>query len=695
MIVLVKHITKLPLGIVRRLRRKILNYHLIAHPIVISDEDFLKIFNCATLDQIPLKLNKHFFFNLRSENLKGHVRKVFPQSKPQAIEEAKKMCDHIFNLLGSGDVNLGPKINWSRDFKSGKMWPLIYRKNVKYFNWRKKDFSDVKVPWELSRFQHLVTLGKAYLYTNDEKYVKEFMTEINDWIENNPVELGVNWITAMEVAIRAVNWIWAYNFFAYSSAITQNFKIRFLKNLFLHGRFIINNLEWGKVRSNHYLSDVVGLIYLGLFFKETKEDKIWLKEGITRLIQEMDHQVYPDGVHHEASIGYHRLVTELFLSATLLLQRNSIELPDSFKKKLEKMIEFILYYTKPDDLAPVIGDADDGRLLILSKKEINDHRYLLSIGAVLFGREDFKVCANGFNEDTFWLTGLYGLHRLKEIKDVKFSPKSKAFKDSGFFVMRDGEHYMIIRCGDVGMRGIGSHGHCDTLSFELAIADTTFIVDPGAYVYTASPTWRNIFRSTSYHNTIMVDDTEMNRFDRRHLFSMWNDAVGTVNRWLISEEFDFFDGEHSGYARLKDPVVLRRQIFFNKKHNPKYWIVRDIISAKKRHKYDFFLHFNPMKISYDKSLTIKTVNKSKPNLAVVPLEKDGLSISISDGWVSKSYGQKFTAPIARYTKTTTGDTNFLTVFYPLLDEVNISKITKNIYRFLKKTEKLGYSTKTQ
>jgi len=663
-----------------------------AHPIAISNEEFLEIFNCATLDQIPLKLNKHFF-NLYGENVKESIRKVFPKSKSSTIEEANKVCSHIFNLLGSDDVNLGPKINWSRDFKSGKMWPLTYRKDIKYFNWRKKSFSDVKVPWELSRFQHLMILGKAYLYTNNEKYVKEFMIEIDDWIENNPVEFSVNWITPMEAAIRAVNWIWAYYFFVHSPTITQNFKIRFIKNLLLHGRFIINNLEWGRVRGNHYLSDVVGLIYLGLFFKETKEGKTWLKEGITKLIQEMDHQVYPDGVDHEASISYHRLVTELLLSATLLLQRNSIELPEQFMKKLEKMIEFILYYTKPDGFAPVIGDADDGRLHILSKNEINNHRYLLSIGAVLFNREDFKACASGFHENPFWLTGLDGLRRFEEIKDVRFRPKSKAFKDGGFFVMRDDEYYMIIRCGDVGMRGVGGHGHCDTLSFELAIADTTFIVDPGAYVYTASPTWRNIFRSTNYHNTIMVDGTEMNRFDRQHLFSMRNDAVGTVNRWLTSEEFDFFDGEHSGYARLKDPVIHRRQISFNKKHNPKYWIVRDFLSAKKRHKYDFFLHFNPMKISYDSSLSIKTENKNKLNLAVVPLKKDGLSISISRGWVSKSYGQKSLAPIAQYTKTTTGNTNVLTVFYPFLDEVNVSDITETANKFWKKTEKVWHSTK--
>lgn len=683
-----KRITRLPLVIIRNIHRKLAKYKLMRHPIVVSDEEFLRVFNCRCLSQIPLRLNKIFFFDPREESLIEDLRRLLPLSKASTIEEANKICNHIFDLLGSGQAYLGPKINWQEDFKAKKTWPLIYRRDLRYFNWRKKDFSDVKVPWELSRFQHLVTLGKAYRYTNDEKYVQEFMSEVNDWIKTNPVEFGVNWITTMEVAIRAVNWIWTYNFFARSPKVTQSFKIRLLKSLFLHGRFITNNLEWGRVRGNHYLSDVVGLIYLGLFFKETKEGKIWLKEGITRLIQEMDHQVYPDGVDHEASISYHRLVTELFLSATLLLQTNSIKLPDQFMKKLEKMIEFIMYYTKPDGLAPVIGDADDGRLHILSKKEINDHRYLLSIGAVLFGREDFKACASIFNEDLFWLTGLDGLHRFTEIKGVRFEPKSRAFRDGGFFVMRDREHYMIIRCGEIGLGGMGGHSHCDTLSFELAINGRTFIVDPGAYVYTASPTWRNIFRSTSYHNTIMIDDAEMNRFNKQRLFSMQNDAIGKINRWLTNEEFDFFDGEHWGYKRLKDPVIHRRQIFFNK--GDKFWIVRDILSAKSRHKYDMFLHFNPMKITRDKPLTIKTKNKNKPNMAVIQLEREDLSLSILSGWVSSSYGKKSKAPVARYTKSTTGDTYFLTIFYPFSGKVNISEITENVSRFLKQTEKLWH-----
>jgi len=78
-------------------------------------------------------------------------------------------------------------------------------------------------------------------------------------------------------------------------------------------------LEFGHIRGNHYLSDIAGLIYLGIFFQETKEGKKWLEKGVSALEEEMEFQVYPDGVGFKGSISYHRLVTELFLSATLPL----------------------------------------------------------------------------------------------------------------------------------------------------------------------------------------------------------------------------------------------------------------------------------------------------------------------------------------------------------------------------------------
>src|SRR6185503_17185393 len=73
--------------------------------------------------------------------------------------------------------------------------------------------------------------------------------------------------------------------------------------------------------------------------------------------------------------------------------------------RLERMCEFVQAYTKPDGRAPLIGDADDGRIQILGTQQVGDHRYLLSHAAVLFERGDFKMSADRCWEETFWLLG--------------------------------------------------------------------------------------------------------------------------------------------------------------------------------------------------------------------------------------------------------------------------------------------------
>ena len=252
---------------------------------------------------------------------------------------------------------------WHFDFKTGYKWnPRKFYKEIEI----PCDKADIKVPWELSRFQHSVVLGQAYWLTEDEKYADEFVRQASDWINHNPPKLGVNWTCTMDIAIRAVNWCWGYCFFKDSRAFTDDFLIKFLKSILLHGRHIMANLErgWSGINSNHYLSDIVGLVYLGLVFSEFKEAKKWREFGIKELVKEMKKQVYPDGVDYEGSVSYHRLVTELFLSATLLCLKNGITFPGWYMERLEKMIEFVMYYTKPNGSSPQIGDNDDGGFIL-------------------------------------------------------------------------------------------------------------------------------------------------------------------------------------------------------------------------------------------------------------------------------------------------------------------------------------------
>jgi uncharacterized heparinase superfamily protein len=170
--------------------------------------------------------------------------------------------------------------------------------------------------------------------------------------------------------------------------------------------------------------------------------------------------------------------------------------------------------------------------------------------------------------------------------------KSKAFPQGGFYIMRHADLYMIIDCVPADPKAPSGHKHNSRLSFELFAGDKSFIIDPGAYVYTADKEMRNLFRSTKYHNTVVVDGEEQNRFDEDDLFKMHLDADVNVNRWVVAENYDLLDAEHNGYSRLN--VVHRRLIYVNKEE--KYWVIKDILTGEGgyKHKFELYFHFAPM-----------------------------------------------------------------------------------------------------
>ena len=254
--------------------------------------------------------------------------------------------------------------------------------------------------------------------------------------------------------------------------------------------------------------------------------------------------------------------------------------------------------------------------------------------------------------------------------------ESKAFHKGGFYIMRHSDLYMIIDCVPADPKAPSGHKHNSRLSFELFAYNKSFIIDPGAYIYTADKEMRNLFRSTKYHNTVVVDGEEQNRFDEDELFTMKLDAAVKVNRWLVTENHDFLDAEHNGYARLKNPVVHRRQIYFNKEEQ--YWVIKDKLTGEGgyKHKFDLYFHFAPMELKKKNELGIETDNKNGTNIMIVPLETEGIEMEIETGWVSYSYGKKVEAPIVKYSKTAEVPTEFVTVIaqgqMPLVGEIGLN-----------------------
>ncbi len=301
-------------------------------------------------------------------------------------------------------------IDWQIDFKSGFRWKE--NEPSRQLVYAHKPGVDVKVPWELARMQHLSQFVWAYLQANSkhpdfetpECYATEFRNEILDFIASNPPRFGANWKCAMDVGIRAVNWLITYDLFrAAGFDFDAEFSKLLERSVYEHGRFLIENLEYDPVwRANHYLADVTSLFIISAYLPRSSETDSWLAFGLQETIVEAGRQFQSDGFNFEASTCYHRLSAEMVLYAVSYAlglppekqdalqdyDHRSLKTPAPLKPaplafhaypdvtgkvpvppwlnmRLKKMVSVSSALRKPNGLVPQFGDNDSGRFLKL------------------------------------------------------------------------------------------------------------------------------------------------------------------------------------------------------------------------------------------------------------------------------------------------------------------------------------------
>jgi Heparinase II/III-like protein/Heparinase II/III N-terminus len=565
------------------------------------------------------------------------VADAYPECATRTRAAAQQALQHVVDLLGSGPTPLGRRIDWHRDFKTGLAWPGdVLADDQDYL--RLGEPCDVKMPWELSRCHHWVTLGRAYALEANADYAREFVDQLEAWLDDNPWPYGVNWGRAMEVAVRAVNWVWAAALFADAPEFSATVKQRFLKAMLQHANHIIDNLEYAGTNGNHYLSNGVGLVFLGVLFAEFAQAADWRKKGFEIVWGEMEHQVHPDGVDFEQGIGYQGLVAEFWYSSVLLCERNDVPVRPTVRERLERMFDFMLAVTRPDGTFPQIGDNDDGRLANLDGEPVGSHRRHLAVGGAMFRRPDLLAAAGDAVESAVWLCGSGALDLPKRSAEQQ----SQAFPLGGFYVMRTHDAVTVIDAGEVGMRGIGGHGHNDVLSFDVWAGGAPVLVDSGTFTYTADPSARQAMRSTAAHNALRVDGEETSRLGGdRWLWLIENDAHPFDVSWRTDAQRDVFQGSHDGYRRLSAPVDHTRRISFDKPRT--WWCIDDTLAGRGEHLAELFFH---PAVPFDLQDGLVCLHAPRADLWLFPPE--ATTLRTEPGWISHGYGLRRPATVLVY-----------------------------------------------
>ncbi|HEX8847656.1 MAG TPA: alginate lyase family protein [Pyrinomonadaceae bacterium] len=565
-------------------------------------------------------------------------RSLFPFETAQLLEKAARIArEHCWTVLGYGEKCFGERINWLCDPLSGVDWPLDYHGDVRLL---RGDGSDARVLWEVNRLAHLLTLARAGAVTGDEKFAREIFAQLASWREQNPLGRGPNWSCAMEVALRAMNLLTTFNLLRDSSLLDEETLPLFLQTFDQHGAHIRRNLEFSYIStSNHYLSDVTGLFWLGLMLPELEAARGWRELGWRELLREMDKQVLADGADDEASTGYHRFVLELFLYSFVLARANEIEIHDEHWRKLRLMLEYTRALLRPDGRAPLIGDTDGGQVLPFRKRAADDHAYVLALGALFFDEPRLKQPSEAMPEELLWIFGREGVRAYESFGEMAESAPSQAFERAGTYVMRADDLYLLFNASGSGLKGRGSHGHNDALSLEVSACGTCFITDPGTYVYSADFHERHLFRSTQYHSTLEVDAAEQNSTDASTPFVIGDEAHPRVTHWETNADFDLVTAEHDGYRRLAQPITHRRSVRLHKRE--RFWLVEDELVGDGEHELRFRFHFAE---ELDASMHARRVAQVRNRVTGARLFVVALDVNkppeFEPRFVSRDYGSK-------------------------------------------------------
>jgi hypothetical protein len=571
-----------------------------------------------------------------------------PGEAADLVAAADQRCDARFDVLGYRALSFGNPIDWRWDPVNEQRSPIRHWCLIDPLD--PEMVGDSKVTWELNRLQWLVTLGQADRMTGDPRYSRVASAAFDAWLDHNPPGLGINWSSSLEVSYRLIAWCWTLALFAGSPFLTPERLQRAVAAIWVHARHVERFLSYYSSPNTHLTGEALGLFYAAVVFPEFRESARWRDLGQRILVDEAARQVTADGVYFEQATCYQRYTIEIYLHFLLLAERNGIALPEVVPETFDRLLGFLTAICGSDGRMPRIGDEDGGWLLPLARRAPDDCRGVAAAAAAWTGRADLKWLAGGLTPEVIWLLGREGVDRFERLPASAGDRTSRAYRDGGYVIMRDERgrdaHELIFDTGPLGCSVTGAHGHADLLSVQCQAWGERYLVDAGTYCYTPEPAWRDFFRGTRAHSTVLVDDED--QAVPAGPFAWESRPTARLRAWTRTADFELADAEHDAYGRLADPVRHRRRVLFLRAG---YWVIVDDLVGRAEHQIEVRYQFSPRTLLRGPEPWFLAAGErgggvwlsAHASAPVDPCIRAGCVDPI-DGWVSTQYGQRRPAP---------------------------------------------------
>ena len=399
-------------------------------------------------------------------------------------------------------------------------------------------YGDLKFILEPSRFLFVYPLARAYALSGDERYPRAFWSAIEDWARSSPPMAGPLWICGQECSLRILAWSFALYAFINSPATTAERLALLTSMIAAHAWRTTQTLSYARSqRSNHLISEAVGLWTAGTLYPELRDASAWRNSGSRLLREAVLDQITPEGVSLQHSFNYQRMVLHLLLWTLRLAELYDTELDAGIRPRTQSAFDFMRAWVDPvSGRAPNYGSNDGSLILPLAIADYADYRPLLQLGASLLGRPALKP--GPWDEAALW----FGTNAPAE--SATQLPRAAAI-ETGYHRLGDEDSWAMVRAGKYTRRP----SQADQLHVDLWWRGINLARDAGTYLYNGEPPWNNAMSRTAVHNTVTIDRRDQMRRAGRFLWVDWAQAAGRTSS-PQQTYVDSFEGQHDGYRRL-------------------------------------------------------------------------------------------------------------------------------------------------
>lgn len=540
---------------------------------------------------------------------------------------AEKIRSGQFHFLGLGWPASSGTLIWHLDPVTNTAWPndcycfsVDFRHNA--------GRGDVKYVWELNRLQFLQPLAALAAIRQDEDLARFCLNTLESWMEANPPYQGVNWVSGIELALRAISMLVITSCAGEYATPAQ--RIRILQSLQAHGYWIARYPSAYSSANNHRTAEGLGLFAIGTLCPAFAESAGWRKTGWDILCETARLLILEDGIGAEQSITYTAAVLEELLFGLRLAQNTNLSIPAYYPEKVQRAAEALRWFVDSSGHHPRIGDDDDAVLIGVWQPHEHYVASIINCAASMLPRPELAISP----AEPHLRHALFG-----NPLPAADTPKGlRTFNQGGYTVARQhnaGRDVLLaFDHGYLGYLSIAAHGHADALSVWLHVGGQPLFVDAGTYLYHGAGEWRTHFRGTAAHNTLMLEQTDSSTmagaFNWSHKANAQMTASGEVTGgWWV-------EASHDGYE-TSFGVTHHRKINYYKES----FQIEDRLSGKQSQdvQISFLLHPDITVEQQNKSLIL-----SKGGTPLLRIDaKTPLSFGLEEAWYSPSFGIKNSA----------------------------------------------------